>query len=41
MHKCVRHYHMVARNTLDEVVLKALDGKENLAEAILRWGRNE
>lgn len=37
MHQKVTHYHLVAKETLDEAILKALNSKTNLADAVMDW----
>lgn len=40
-HEKVQHFHLVAKDTLDEQILQALMNKHNLAESILAWARKE
>lgn len=41
IHERVTHYHLVARGTLDEVVLEALHKKQSVADTIMNWARKE
>jgi SNF2 family DNA or RNA helicase len=38
MHDSVTHYSIFVENTLDEVIRKALESKESIADAVLAWG---
>jgi SNF2 family DNA or RNA helicase len=37
LHDKVVHYHIVAKDTLDEVIARALRQKENIGGAVLKW----
>jgi SNF2 family DNA or RNA helicase len=41
MHEKVQHFHLMAKDTIDEVILNALMKKQNLADAILSWAKEQ
>lgn len=40
MHDKITHYHLVAKDTLDEIIMQALLNKQNVAEKVLAHARN-
>jgi len=39
MHEKISHFHLVAEDTLDEVIAQALLNKQNVADAVLGWAK--
>ena len=39
LHSSVIHYHLFTKGTLDEVVMRALNAKENLGKTVLNWAK--
>jgi len=41
VHEKITHYHLVTKNSLDEVVLDALHKKQSVGDAILSWAKQQ
>lgn len=40
IHDRITHYNLVATDTIDEVILKALNSKQDVAESVLTWAKS-